>query len=231
MDVFSRLIKMFHNWRLGKLETVRLRADNLDSLKSDGCFILGLQLSRLYNSLNASHRVYLGIPSDNNPANQRDRLEHILYHAAIISESITTLHKNMRQISSLPSWNSDKPNISFIKEQIANEQSFARTILRLIRDKVVYHYDDKVIRDIINDYPLHDGVRLGQAKSKSGIDLCFPLIDEMILAFVLKEYKPEGTEVGAYESFLDELVNISNSLSQVLMELVTDILAIYMVWE
>ncbi len=231
MDVFSRLIKMFPNWRQGKLETIRLRADNIDSLKSDGSFILGLQLSRLYNALNASHRVYLSITNDKNPANQRDRLEHILYHAAIISTSITTLHKNMQQISSLPSWNSDNLNISFIKEQMEDEQSFARTILRLIRDKVVYHYDDKVIREIINDYPLYNGVRLGQAKSKSGIDLCFPLIDEMILAFVLKEYQPEETEIDSYESFLDELANISNCLFQVLMELVTDIMGVYMVWD
>jgi hypothetical protein len=73
---------------------VLLHSENMESLREDDRFIIGLQFARLYNSLGGNRRAHHRVVKDNKPSNIRDTLEHIFYHAAIVSESLKTIKKS-----------------------------------------------------------------------------------------------------------------------------------------
>jgi hypothetical protein len=212
------------------MNTVVLRMRDAEALKANPKFILGLNLSRLYNALNANMRHYQRIGTDN-PADKRDRIERVFYHAAIVSECLTTLKKNYTSLEDLPCWKSDQNQVQYVKRQILTPDPFAETVLKTIRDKIAYHYDISVISDIIEQYPLHDGIRFGEVESESGIDLCFPLLDEMAIHYVIKRYAPEKPEAEVYDSIMESLVDNSNNLLWTLKELITDLIAKHMEWQ
>jgi hypothetical protein len=198
-------------------------------MKSSKAFIIGLHLSRLYNALNANTRNYQRILTDNS-ADKRDRIERVFYHAAIVAECYVTLQKHQFDIGNLPSWSSNQSQVLQVRQQLASPDSFVKTVLKTIRDKIAYHYDLSVIRDIIEDYPLEDGIRFGEAESASGLDLCFPLLDEMAIQYIIKRFHPDRPEIEVYESILENLVVNSNNLLWTLKELITDLIADHMEW-
>jgi len=210
---------------------VRLKKINPTAVKTDDNFILGLELVRLYNTLIASQRSCLRIRNNRNPADQRDRLEQMLYYGAIAFECANTLCKLKARLENLESWNKAIPEVDSTKNQISDPHSFTRTVLKRIRNKVIFHYDESVLREIIRDYPIKTGTVLGKAQTRKSKDLAFVLIDEMVLSYILKKYKPEEKEIAAYESFQEELLEVSNSLIRTLFHLSTDILAGNMIWE
>jgi hypothetical protein len=87
-----------------------------------------------------------------------------------------------------------------------------------------------VLRDIIKEYPLQDGIRFGEVESESGMDLCFPLLDEMAVHYVIKHYLPEKPEAEVYDTIMENLVDNSNNLLWTLKELITDLVAEHMEW-
>ncbi len=211
------------------METIVLRISDPMSSKKDERFLLGLQFSRLYNALNAALRSYVALKTDS-PADKRDRIERVLSHGAIVAECLSTLEKHHTDLEGLPCWSSTEPRIVFVQSQLREPSSFYRTVLKTIRDKIMYHYDLSVIQDVIQDYPLHDGIRFGEAESTSGIDLCFPLVDEMIIHYLIKRYGPDKPEMEVYESIMDGLIDCFNGLLWTLKEIITDLIASQMEW-
>ena len=191
------------NGKVIRVNIVRLKEIHPTAVKSSERFILGFELVRLYNTLTASQRSYLRICNNRSPANQRDRLEQMLNYGAIIFECVNTLGKLKTRIEDLESWNKSIPEIDSTKSQISDQHSFTRTVLKCIRNKVIFHYDESVLREIIRDYPIKTGTVLGKARTRKSKDLAFVLIDEMVLSYVLTKYKPKVKEIAAFESFQD----------------------------
>ena len=108
-----------------------------------------------------------------------------------------TLERNFSELEKLPCWKSGQSQVDYVRHQLFAPDSFAKTVLKTIRDKIAYHYDISVIRDIIDEYPLQDGIRFGEAESVSGVDLCFPLLDEMAMHYIIKRYLPGQTRNGS----------------------------------
>lgn len=216
---------------MNRVNIVTLQKIDPIAVKTDDKFILALELVRLYNTLMASQRSYLRIRNNRNPANQRDRLEQILCYGAITFECTDTISKLKPKLENIESWNKGIPEVDTTKNQVSDPSSFTRTVLKRIRDKIIFHYDESVIREIIQDYPIKTGTVMGKARTKQGQDLSFVLIDKMVLAYILKKYKPEEKEVVAFHSFQEEILSVSNSLIRTLFHLSTDLLSGYLTWE
>jgi hypothetical protein len=191
-------------------------------------FLLGLQLSRLFNSLNTSRRAFLRIPSDNDPINKRDRVDCMLHHGAIIYECINTLRNSLHRLKTLKSWNSSDESVLFIKNQIENEDSFCRSILKTIRDKIVFHFDKTAIDSIAKDYPFSEGAIFIEASSETGIDYYFPIIDNIILSYISGIYRADSIYSDVPTEIIDKLTEVSVHLATTIMELTTDIVHPYM---
>ena len=133
---------------------INLTCNNIDKLRKQSNFKLAVQLSRMQNTILASQRQYLRIDVDNDPANKRDRFELLLYHSAVIFESIKTLLSYSSQLKKLDSWKIQNIAVQKIQQEFNNDKSFTQKYLEPIRNKILFHYDTEVIEEILRNYTL-----------------------------------------------------------------------------
>jgi hypothetical protein len=210
-------------------DLVVLRMDDVDKARLDPDLILGLQLSGLFNALNANLKI-IKRAKRRKVSRRIDQLERVLYHAAITSECLKTLDSSQERLNALSSWRSEDPRIAAVRSQLDDPASFWKTILKMIRDKLVYHYDDTVIRNIITDYPLQDGILFGESATASGIDLRFSLLDQMMVHYIMKRVAQANANQVDMD-ILDELATLSNNLLWTLKDLIVDLIGSRMEWK
>ena len=192
------------------MHRVILRVRDAATLKADEDFLMGLQFSRLYNALNSSIRSFYAIMEEG-PSQNSDRIQRVLSHGAVVAECLATIEKHHCRIERLQCWSADEEHVLAVKALISERGSFYWTVLKTIRDKIMYHYDLSVIRDIIHDFPIADGQRFGEAESPGGADLCFPLIDEMVVHYLVKRYDHERPELEVFDEIVDKLTGTIRS--------------------
>lgn len=209
------------------------RLDNIIKDQYPTNLIDGLQMARFYNILNANIRITSAIHKENSRTTLRDETAYILYHSAIVSESIDYLHMNKALFKELSVWQSKDLQIEFTKKEIKNKNSFTRSVLKKIRNKVISHYDKNVITSIITDteLPLTNNSLLAQAEAPDGSDFTFTLLDDIILKYVLIQYQTWSMKHTEEEDFLIMLIKTSNNLMWTLKKLIAESLKNYMYWE
>jgi hypothetical protein len=126
----------------------------MDKLRKQRDFKLVVQLCRMLNTILANQRQYLRIPNDDNPANKRDQRETILYHGAVIFESVKTLLSHSSKLKELDSWKIQNIAVQKIQKEFNNQKSFTQKYLEPIRNKILFHYDTEVIEEILRNYTL-----------------------------------------------------------------------------
>ncbi len=213
------------------MEYGKLYSTNNCRYFKDSDFFFGLQQARLFNSFNMSRRTYFRILKDDNPINQRDHIECILLHGAIVYECINTLRKKRNRLLKLKSWNSSNLSINFIKKEIENKNSFSETILKDIRNKIVFHFDQNILEDIAKDYPFTEGTTLIEGSSDNDIEYYFPIIDKIVLTFLSKSLDAESSDLKVPSKIIEKLIEVSSHLAMTIIELTTDILHTYIKWE
>lgn len=206
------------------MDRIRISCNNIDELKEQPDFKLAVQLSRLLNVIRANQRQYLRINNDDDPANVRDRLELILYHGAIIFESVKTLLCYSKQLKRLNSWINNIVEVQKIQREFNNNQSFTQKYLKPIRNEILFHYDIDIIGRILEDYPLAQNAIFAEAKSERALDLAFVLADELLINLVIQNIEEESTESEKWGYFEEKLLDISNDLSNLLYDFVIELL-------
>jgi hypothetical protein len=162
---------------------------NVSTIISETRFFFGLQLARLYNILNANIRITSVIRSNNAPPSFRDQMELIISHCAIVWESINFIAKEKDLVAAQPAWSNSDAHIEMIKNEMDNPNGFVRTVLRRIRNKVISHYDQDVIRTVARINTIEENCVFAEGKASDGSDLVFTLIDDMILKYVVHVYQ------------------------------------------
>jgi hypothetical protein len=207
-----------------------IHSEEPERLRTDEGFLLGLQFARLYNSLASSRRAHHRVRADENPSNVHDAFDRILNHAAVVAEALKIIKENIRKLEVLPCWNQDNEHVSVVMMQLETPNSFANTTCRMIRNKIAYHYDLKVIKDILKARPIEDGAVFIHAESDDGNDLFFPLIDQMTLQFMMAESHHTGEPSAYSKNLFDEVASLQTHLAYVLKDLVTDLLSRHLKW-
>ena len=130
-------------------DKIVLKTTNPDELKSNRSFKIAVQLSRLSNLVRANQRQYLRVPNDKDPANMRDRLELIFYHGAIVYEAIKTLLQYGNDLKSLDTWYEEKESVQRLQKEWNDNKSFTNKYLKIVRNKLLFHYDIAAIESVI----------------------------------------------------------------------------------
>jgi hypothetical protein len=210
--------------QLKKMNYINLTCNNIDKLRKQSNFKLAVQLSRMQNTILASQRQYLRIDVDNDPANKRDRFELLLYHSAVIFESIKTLLSYSSQLKKLDSWKIQNIAVQKIQQEFNNDKSFTQKYLEPIRNKILFHYDTGVIEEILRNYTLTEKTIFAEAKSEMTFDLVFTLTDELLINFLMQSIEEKNTESEKWRYFLEKLLEISNILSGLLYDFIIELL-------
>ena len=198
------------------IDKVIIRHENPEELKSDRRFKIAVQLSRLLNTLRANQRQYLRVPDDGDPANKRDRFELILYHGAIVYEAMKTITSYGADLSQTATWRELQDTVQSLQEETNNPNSFTQKYLKLIRNKILFHYDVAAIEGALQGYPLSSDQVFAEATSESILNLSFVLADEFILNYLMQRIKEKSSANEKWAFFEERLFEISENLCSVL---------------
>ncbi len=190
-------------------------------------FSLAIQLSRMKNIIRSNQRQYLKIDPDGTPTDKRDRLELILYHGAIIYEATETILKNSSTLKNLQAWKSKLAGIKKMKQDF--ERGFTHKYLQLIRHKLVFHYDQLPLNEMLSITKIARNTEFASAVSEKEIDLAYTFADELILNYLISKLDTGKNDKEKWEFFLIELLERSGQLTKLIDALMLDILAEYTV--
>ena len=207
------------------MNRIRISGDNIDKLKKQRSFKLAVQLSRLLNVIRANQRQYLRINDDDDPANVRDRIELILYHGAIVYESLKTLLGYSRDLKQLKSWSDNSITVKKIQSEFNEQKSFTKKYLEPIRNKILFHYEIEVFDSILENYALSQNAIFAEAKSERTIDLAFTLADELLVNYMIQRIEEPISESEKWGFLEEKLLEISNDLSSLLYDFVLELLS------
>lgn len=198
------------------IDKVIIRHENPEKLKSDRGLKIAVQLSRLLNTLRANQRQYLRVPNDRDPANKRDRFELILYHGAIVYEAMKTINSYGADLSQTATWGELQDPVHSLQEETNNPNSFTQKYLKLIRNKLLFHYDIAAIDGALQDYPLSSDLVFAEAASESILNLSFVLADKFVLNYLVQRIEEKSSATERWAFFEERLFEISESLCSVL---------------
>ena len=135
--------KIYNNLRKYKYK-IYITKVQFNSLKNNINFLNTLRLARIVNAIRASQSIILRLIKDNTKRGFRDKFEAIQYYGAVLYESLKTFHEMKEQFKSLSEYRENIEDINYICDEFENKNSFTRTILVRIRDKLVFHFDKDV---------------------------------------------------------------------------------------
>jgi hypothetical protein len=137
---------------------------------------------------------------------------------------VKTLLCYSKELKRLNSWINNTVAVQRIQREFNNKNSFTQKYLKPIRNEILFHYDIKIIGKILEDYPLAKNAIFAEAKTDRTIDLAFVLSDELIINLVIQNIEEESTESEKWSYFQDKLLEISNDLSNLLDDIVIELL-------
>ncbi len=209
------------------MDRIKISCDNINELKNKRSFKLAVQFSRLLNIIRANQRQYLRIENNNDPANIRDRIELILYHGAIIYESIKNILGYSKDLNKLEVWSEHETKVKRIQNEYNNKASFTIRYLKPIRNKILFHYEIGIIENMLENYQIPENVTFAESKSEKSIDLAFVLADELLLNYIVQYITEQESEADKWGYFEDQLLKISKDLSDLLYDFILELLGDY----
>ncbi|MHA1348073.1 MAG: hypothetical protein ACTSO3_16850 [Candidatus Heimdallarchaeaceae archaeon] len=189
-----------------------------------------IQLSRTINAIRANQRMYRRIDANVDFHNKKDRIEIILFHAALVWEGLKQFSIYRSLFKKLKTWNKQLEDIRELQKEINNKNSFTNLIIKRIRNKVVFHFDPKIIKDIADKFQPNTEIIFMSSKSGTKLDSVFNLADDFVLNFILKIIPIDETEIKKFDWFEDNLLRVSELLCDIFENLLLDLLKPYILW-
>jgi len=125
--------------------------------------------------------------------------------AAALFEGIKTLYKLKKQFINLKYYKKDYEKIDDILKEFGEQNSFTNSVLKVIRDKLAFHFDREVILEVIKEFTVYSIETMGEVVLFSGKttaikDLEYNIADNMDYNYILSlietgdEYLWKGTK-------------------------------------
>ncbi len=205
---------------------------NIDpnTIKNDNRFLIGLQFSRLYNVVVSNQRRYQRIENDGQPANSRDRLETIIYHSAIVFESIKSISDLENQLKGMSCWKDCDDKYRRVADQFHTKGSFWDLVLRRIRNRLIFHYDSDIIKTALEKFPITEKAVFAYSKDTKVINVAFTLIDEILIDYLVKLHNPDIPEKESLAQFQQKLLELSHDVTYVLQDVIIELLNDKIFW-
>jgi len=186
-----------------------------DHYKNEPLFVTFLTFGRILNSINYCRNTLVNIkPGNNKPSDIRATQNYFFFMCGILHEGIRELQKNKILFKSFDTY---KSKVAIYLKKVAN---FDKTILGTIRDKAVFHLDNKDFYDSIQTLDLNE-YELITSTDKSYGETYYILSDLIALNILFMNMNiNKNNEL----EFLDRLVSDLKTYSDEYVVIVSDIM-------
>jgi len=194
------------------------------NLRSNNKVIDAIHFARLLNSLQSTKRTYLVVERLNEERTLIDKLELIICHSAVLYESIKELWKQKASLARLEAWKRNQEAVNTIKHEYTNSNSFSNSCLKVVRNKIYFHFDKDVVNQGIMLINENEDLQFAQSETEYDHDIAFTLSEEVIMKYLINKINIEGDENSKWDHYQYELFRISQTvtgfLSSILVELI-----------
>jgi len=216
------------------MKKIVVKKEYLPSIKNDKRFINAIQLGRILGAIRYNKILHAEISKDKE-ANTSLQLHLLLNHAALVYEGITTFKKTKSNFENLGYYKKNLDKIKIIMDEAKNKKSFTNKVLKKIRNKIAFHFDEDVTKEILGrivDDSLKErtDVVLISGKSERIKDITYLLADNVNINYVLILINGKGiSEREKFKILSKNLLELSGLFCETLDVLIPDLIEDYCV--
>ena len=216
------------------MKKIVVKKEYLPSIKNDKRFINAIQLGRILGAIRYNKILHAEISKDKE-ANTSLQLHLLLNHAALVYEGITTFKKTKSNFENLDYYKKNLDKVEIILDEAKNKKSFTNKVLKKIRNKIAFHFDEDVTKEILGrivDDSLKErtDVVLISGKSERIKDITYLLADNVNINYVLILINGKGiSEREKFKILSKNLLELSGLFCETLDVLIPDLIEDYCV--
>jgi len=214
------------------MKEIIVRKECLPNIKGEKNFIAAIQFGRMLGAIRYNKILHVKIIEDEDMSTS-SKLHILLIHAAYLFESIKKFNETKANFENLENYKKNTDKIDKILNEANDSNSFTNKVLKKIRNKIAFHFDEDVIEEVIGKF-VDDSIKenkdvvLISGKSELVKDTTYLLADNMNINYVLGQI--EGEEKSEKEKFIilsEKLLDLSGSFCELLDLLIPDLIIEY----
>jgi len=202
--------------------------EEFDTLKKDIKFLTAIRLLRMDNVITTLQSLFyrvLVLNKEDTVSNKRDRLELILYYGAVLYESLKTIYDMKDLLKDLKEYKNHIDDINYLFQEWNNPNSFMKTILAKIRDKLAFHFDEDVFQEAISKIDLPENeLTISEAESERSIDVNYTVIPILYFNYLISYVDGYNSDEEKLKHIYGEMDSIAKKLSEVIGNIAGELL-------
>ena len=189
-------------------------------MKDNPGFLLLLRLSRVINAISFSLITVYELNGKSSPSNRRQLVNSFLFTCGILYEGLEVAKGLGKYYRHIEEFNEGLGKIISNKD-IKKLQS---KVLYKLRNKIVFHFDEEVFSDIINDID-HETYIFANGSKSSAKDLYFSLADEIAINYVLSDFPDKENHEEIFIQIITDVTNTALDFKRSSEKLIAKVLA------
>jgi hypothetical protein len=166
----------------GSMIKVVLNKSRITEIIQTDRFLRAIQLMRIVKTISYNQRLIIKLIEDNEDINLR--LFLIYHQSAALFEGLKKFFRLDKHFKLLPSYVSNEEEIQNLRLECQNSDSFINSVARPIRDKIVSHFDEEVIWEVVKEFVEYnrekgEDIVLLSGKTDSRRNINFDFADNM----------------------------------------------------
>jgi len=196
--------------------------DKFDDLKSDDRFLALLTLARFVNALRFCQQAAIDAWNKGAPSGSRQRINSVWFSGSVLYEGFRVVENLGKYYRDL---NSFKNGFAiFLKDK--DIRALKETSLERMRNKFVFHFDQDVAREALNNFKLST-YTFAVSRGRASGEMYFNLADEAVVNYLLQ---PEAEECDhdlqvRFENLIEQITNTMGRFVRATEDLMAEALA------
>lgn len=214
------------------MKGIVVKKEYLPTIKDEENFIDSIQLGRILGAIQYNKIIHAKIIEDEEISTSI-QLYLLLNHAALLYEGIKKFNKIKPNFESLNYYKENIDNIEIILNEAIDKNSFTNKVLKKVRNKIAFHFDKKVIKEVLAKF-VSDSLKekkdvvLISGKTKLVKDTAYLLADNMNINYVLKSINSENlSNEDKFKILSKKIVYLSGLFCEILASIIPDLIEDY----
>ena len=211
------------------MKKIIVKKEFLPSMIDSIDFITATQLGRIAGSIRYNNILQALISKDED-VNTSLHFYLLLNHAALVYEGIKTFKKTKSIFEKQNHYQNNLEKIEIIINEAQDKESFYNKTLKIVRDKIAFHFDRDVIVEVLRDVTddlIKENKEVVFISGKSEIvkDIIYLFADNMNINYVLKSINGKELETPErFKIFCEKLLYLSGLFCEIIDELIPDLI-------
>jgi len=196
--------------------------DKFDDLKSDDRFLALLTLARFVNALRFCQQAAIDVQNKDAPSGSRQRINSFLFASSVLYEGFRVAENLGKYFRNLDSFKNGFATL--LKDK--DVRALRETSLERMRNKFVFHFDQDVAKEALNNFELST-YKFATSRGTASGEMYFSLADEAVMNYLLQ---PKAEEFDhdlqvRLENLIEQITNIMGRFVRATEDLMAEALA------